>query len=71
VEGRIVRPRQVRYQAALRPDIIAPLILNHFYERHHDRLLRFALSLVQGTEPPNGLNPKTEPKRHQFTLAVS
>ena len=30
MEGRIVRPRQVRYQAAIRPDSIAPLILNHF-----------------------------------------
>ena len=28
----MVRPRQVRYQAALRPDIIASLILNHFHE---------------------------------------
>ena len=33
-----VRPRQVRYQAALRPDCIPLLILDHFYERHHGGL---------------------------------
>jgi hypothetical protein len=53
-----MRPRQVRYQAALRPDIIAPLILNHFHERHHDRLLRFALSSVQTAL--NGVNPDSD-----------
>jgi hypothetical protein len=42
-----VRPRQVRYQAALRPDSIASLILNHFQKRHHYPRFRFTSFLVQ------------------------
>ncbi len=30
LESRVVRPRQARYQAALRPDIHFTLILLHF-----------------------------------------
>jgi hypothetical protein len=58
-----LRPRQVRYQAALRPDFIAPLILNHFHEQHYDRLLRFALSLVQ-TAPKLCQNCAKTPSVH-------
>ena len=38
LERACVRPRQVRYQAALRPDCIALSILNYFREPHHDQL---------------------------------
>ena len=43
LEGRFTRPRQVRYQAALRPDSEASLILKHFSIRRTSPL---------GTKPP-------------------
>ncbi len=36
LEGNFTRPRQVRYQAALRPDFRTYLILNHFLEERND-----------------------------------
>ena len=41
LEPACVRPRQVRYQAALRPDSFASLILNHFNKSNHGAMLTF------------------------------
>jgi len=49
LERTFLRPRQVRYQAALRPDSNCFLILNHFHERYHGKLLICPL-VVQRTE---------------------
>ena len=62
-----LRPRQVRYQAALRPDSFASLILNHFHEQGHSRLLPLPRLLCN----PCRNCVKTVPKLYQFTFAVS
>ena len=54
-----LRPRQVRYQAALRPDMIALLILNHFHELAKTIRLARAGSCctVAGLSSPRSMYP--------------
>jgi len=40
LEGNFTRPRQVRYQAALRPDKCTPLILRNFFGQRNRELER-------------------------------
>jgi hypothetical protein len=42
-----VRPRQVRYQAALRPDSTALLILNHFQQWNHGAMPSFGTNFAK------------------------
>jgi hypothetical protein len=60
VEGRIVRPRQVRYQAALRPDSIVSLILNHFQKTSPLRKVSFCFIL--GAVSKLCQNPSVHPR---------
>jgi hypothetical protein len=52
-----VRPRQVRYQAALRPDSSVSLILNHFQEAAKTLPIARAFVLLRFG---NELNPSLE-----------
>src|SRR5271157_4740490 len=58
-----LRPRQVRYQAALRPDSSASLILNHFKQQEHGALPSFGASSAKTVSH--------WAKTHQLILAVS
>ena len=73
MEGRIVRPRQVRYQAALRPDSIASLILNHFHERHDPvrvyELFRFLHTLTPTQGPRSFLLRRSEAAHEKISCA--
>src|ERR1700737_2821426 len=54
-----LRPRQVRYQAALRPDSENPLILLHSPTAHVTFASLFGLNLYQNCTKPQPACPKT------------
>ena len=64
MEGEILRPRQVRYQAALRPDINKPLDSTAFSNGILIALVRFSGELLQNLNTPRVPLPKE--LRHPF-----
>jgi hypothetical protein len=55
VEAVGLRPRQVRYQAALRPDITTAFILKHFQTRHPLKKNSRLRNLRQAQNFPSGI----------------
>jgi hypothetical protein len=56
LESSGVRPRQARYQAALRPDVMSPLIIHFATQRQSPRCV---VAIIRSTWPaPLSLDPQ-------------
>jgi hypothetical protein len=56
LERAALRPRQVRYRAARRPDIEASLILKHFRTEHPSKIQVSASNLIKTISKPASLH---------------